>query len=266
MKFGYGTACAVLLLAAAAIPGFAGGSGDLAESRSSLGAIRKAGVLKVGVKSDVPKFGFLNTTTNKYEGLEIELAKLIAKDIFGNADKIAFVPVTAKTRGSLLDTDEVDLIIATFTITEERKLIYNFSTGYYTDAVGMMVKKASDITGLQSCDGKIIGVGQSATSRKAIHDAAGKLGVNIAFIEFATYPETKAALNSGRVDVFSVDKSILNGYCGADDIILPDAFSPQEYGIAAKLGNKALAKHVDNLIQKWLKDGTIEALVKKLEL
>ena len=263
MKFGCGAMCAVLLFVAVVIPGFAGGSG---ESSSDLKDIRKADVLKVGVKSDVPQFGFLNTTTNQYEGLEIELAKLIAKDIFGNADKVAFTPVTAKTRGPLLDTGEVDIIIATFTVTEERKLIYNFSSGYYTDAVGMMAKKASNITGLKDCSGKIIGVAQSATSRRAIHEAAEKLGVNIVFIEFATYPEVKAALDSGRVDIFSVDKSILNGYLGSSDIILPDAFSPQEYGIASKLGNKALAGHIDKLIQKWLKDGTIEALVKKFEL
>ena len=266
MKFCKRAVCAVLLLALAASLGFAGGSGESTESSADLSALRNAGVLKVGVKADVPKFGFMDKKTNQYEGMEIELAKLIAKDILGDESKIVLIPVTAKIRGPLLDTGEVDLIIATFSITEERKFIYNFSTGYYTDFVGMMVKKASNITGLKDCDSKIIGVAQSATSRKAIREAADKLGINIAFMEFATYPEIKAALDSGRIDVFSVDKTILKGYIGIDDIILPDAFSPQVYGVASKLSNKALAKHVDNLIQEWLKDGTLETLVKKFGL
>jgi putative glutamine transport system substrate-binding protein len=130
----------------------------------------------------------------------------------------------------------------------------------------MLVKRASGITGLKDCNGKAIGVAQSATSRKAIQEAADKLGVKISFSEFATYPEIKAALDSGRVDVFSVDKSILNGYLDDQSVILPDAFSPQEYGVTSKLDNKPLAGYIDALVQKWLKDGTIAGLIKQFEL
>jgi putative glutamine transport system substrate-binding protein len=255
--------CTALALVAAAGLGFAGGS---SESSSGVEAIKKAGVLKVGVKSDVPKFGLVNTATNQYEGMEIELSKLIAKEILGDASKVTFTPVTAKTRGPLLDTGELDLVIATFTITEERKLTYNFSTSYYTDAVGMLVKKSAGISGLKDCNGKTIGVAQSATSRKAIQEAADKLSVKITFSEFATYPEIKAALDSGRVDVFSVDKSILNGYLDEQTVILPDAFSPQEYGVASKLDNKALAGYIEDLVRKWLKDGTVAGLITQFGL
>ncbi|MDR1932169.1 MAG: transporter substrate-binding domain-containing protein [Spirochaetales bacterium] len=264
MKFGKRIVCAALVLLAAAALGFAGGSGE--SGASGVDGIKKAGVLKVGVKSDVPKFGLVNTATGKYEGLEIELSRLIAKDILGDAEKVEFTPVTAKTRGPLLDTGELDLVIATFTVTEERKLTYNFSSTYYVDAVGMLVKKSDGLSGLKDCNGKVIGVAQSATSRKAIQEAADKLGIKISFAEFATYPEIKAALDSGRVDVFSVDKSILNGYLDDQSVILPDAFSPQEYGVASKLDNKALAAYIDGLIQKWLKDGTIAGLITQFGL
>jgi putative glutamine transport system substrate-binding protein len=256
--------CTVLVLLAAAGTLFAG-----AQKQSGGGgaeAIRSAGVLKVGVKEDVPKFGLLNTATGGYEGMEIELAKLIAKEIFGDPGKVAFTAVNAKTRGPALDTGDVDMVIATFTITEERKLTYNFSRSYYTDAVGMLVKKTSGINGLADLNNKNIGVAQSATSRAAIDEAAKKIGVSLRFAEFATYPEIKAALDSGRIDVFSVDKSILNGYLDNETVILPDAFSPQDYGVATRLGNKELAAYVDGLIQKWLADGTIPGLIQQFGL
>jgi putative glutamine transport system substrate-binding protein len=228
--------------------------------------IRKADVLKVGVKSDVPRFGLLDTATNQYEGFEIELSRLIAEQLLGDPNKVAFTAVTAKTRGPLLDNGDVDLVIATFTITEERKLTYNFSTPYYTDAVGLLVKKAPGYTGLKDLDGKIIGVAQSATSREAIQAAANDLGVSVTFMEFATYPEIKAALDSGRVDVFSVDKSILSGYLDSETEILPDAFSPQNYGVTSKFANKDLAAYVDGLITGWLNNGVIAGLVSQFGL
>ncbi|MDR2796678.1 MAG: transporter substrate-binding domain-containing protein [Spirochaetaceae bacterium] len=236
------------------------------EDASGTAAIKRAGVLKVGVKADVPGFGLFNTSTNQYEGLEIEIAKLLAKEILVDSGKVRFEPVTAKTRGPLLDNGELDMIIATFTITDERKLTYNFSTPYYTDAVGMLVKKSSGISRLADLNGKMIGVAQSATSKEAIDAAAKAIGVTLQFAEFSTYPEIKAALDSGRVDVFSVDKSILNGYLDSESVILPDEFSPQPYGVTTKLSNKALADYVDGLIQEWLGDGTIPALIEQFNL
>jgi putative glutamine transport system substrate-binding protein len=79
-------------------------------------AIKDRGTLKVGVKVDVPKFGFKDPKTNKIEGFEIDIAKAIAKKILGDENKVELQAVTAKTRGPLLDNGEVDMIAATFTI------------------------------------------------------------------------------------------------------------------------------------------------------
>ena len=131
-----------------------------------------AGVLKVGCKIDVPKFGLQNTGSGEYEGVEIDLAYEIAGEIFGctaeeakNKDLVAFQGVTAKTRGGLLDSGEINLVIATFTITEERKESWNFSTPYYTDAVGLMVLADSGILSINDLDGKVSGVAQGATTK-----------------------------------------------------------------------------------------------------
>jgi putative glutamine transport system substrate-binding protein len=226
-------------------------------------AIKDRGVLKVGVKVDVPKFGYKDPQTSKIEGFEIDLAREMAKKIVGDPEKIELTAVTAKTRGPLLDNGNVDMDISTFTITEERKNSYNFSDPYYTDGVGLLVKKAGGYQGLKDLDGKKIGVAQSATSKKAVQEEADKLGIKVTFQEFATYPEIKAALDSGRVDAFSVDRSILFGYLDDSTALLPDKFSPQEYGIATKKGNDGLAKVVNDSVNDFKKSGEIDNLIKK---
>jgi putative glutamine transport system substrate-binding protein len=123
---------------------------------------------------DVPNFGYKNITTGEIEGFEIDLSKAVAKKIFGDENKVAFTGVTAKTRGPLLDTGELDMVAATFTVTDERRKTWDFSTIYYTDAVGVMVKKASGITKFADLNGKTVGVAQSSTTRKSLQAEADK--------------------------------------------------------------------------------------------
>jgi aspartate/glutamate/glutamine transport system substrate-binding protein len=229
-------------------------------------AIKDRGVLKVGTKVDVPKFGYRDPKTNQVDGFEIDIARAIAKKILGDPKKIDLQGVSAKTRGPLLDNGEIDIVAATFTITEERKLSFNFSDPYFTDGVGLLVKKKNKFKSLKDLNGKKIGVAQSATTKKSIQDEADKQGVKVQFLEFATYPEIKAALDSGRVDCFSVDTAILFGYLDDSTAILPDRFAPQTYGIASKKSNTALAELINKLILDMKKSGEIDKLIKKWKL
>lgn len=228
--------------------------------------IKDRGVLKVGTKVDVPKFGYRDPKTNKIDGFEIDIARAIAKKILGNPEKIDLQGVSAKTRGPLLDNGEIDIVAATFTITEERKLSFNFSEPYFTDGVGLLVKKKNGFKNLKSLNGKKIGVAQSATTRKAIQEEANKQGVKVDFLEFATYPEIKAALDSGRVDCFSVDTAILLGYVDNSTVLLADRFSPQTYGVASKKSNTALAELINKTILDMKKSGELDKLIKKWKL
>jgi putative glutamine transport system substrate-binding protein len=226
-------------------------------------AIKDAGTLRVGVKADVPNFGLMDAATGEFKGMEIDLAKAIAKRIGLSEDKVKFEAVTAKTRGPLLDNGQIDLVIATFTIKPERKEQWNFSEPYYQDEVGLLVKKASGIAKLADLNGKTVGVAQGATSRDAVQAEADKAGIKVKFLEFATYPEINAALESGRVDAFSVDKSILSGYVTEGSVILPDGFSPQDYGIASKKGTDELTKFINDMLTEMGSNGEKAALLKK---
>ena len=249
--------------AQAPAPAPSGGNNAAASVPADVKAIKDRGVLKVGVKVDVPKFGYKDPQTNKIDGFEIDLAREMAKKIVGDPTKLELTAVTAKTRGPLLDSGDVDMDISTFTITDERKKSYNFSDPYFTDGVGLLVKKAAGYKSLKDLNGKKIGVAQSATSKQAVEQEAARVGVKVTFQEFATYPEIKAALDSGRVDAFSVDRSILYGYVDDSTVVLDDKFSPQDYGIATKKGNDGLAKVVNDTVNELKKSGEIDKLIQK---
>ena len=228
--------------------------------------IKDRGVLKVGVKVDVPKFGFKDPKTGKIEGFEIDLSKAIAKKILGDENKIDLTGVVAKTRGPLLDSGEIDLCIATFTITDERKQTYNMTTPYYEDPVGFLVKKDSGIKSLKDLNGKNIAVPQGATTRKGVQDAADQAGIQVNFIEFPTYSECKTALSAGRADAYAMDTSNLLGYRDDATELLPDKIAPQLYGAATKKDNKALFDLVEKTFEDMKKSGEMDQLLKKWDL
>ncbi|MGC6551866.1 transporter substrate-binding domain-containing protein [Streptococcus sp. VTCC 12905] len=219
-------------------------------------AIIERGVLRVGVKQDVPNFGYKNPDSGEFEGLEIDIARRIADEL---GVDIEFTPVTAQTRGPLLDNGQVDLVIATFTITEERKLLYNFTTPYYTDAVGFLVNKDSGIKTFTDLNGKTIGVAQGSITRTLVSELADKYGIAVNFAELGSYPELSVSLRAHRTDAFSVDQSILSGYIGSKSELMDFSFSASDYGIVTKLSNKDLNNYLNSLVEKWTSDGTLQA-------
>ena len=220
-------------------------------------AIIERGVLRVGVKQDVPNFGYKNPDSGEFEGLEIDIARKIADEL---GVDIEFTPVTAQTRGPLLDNGQVDLVIATFTITEERKLLYNFTTPYYTDAVGFLVNKDSGIKTFTDRNGKTIGVAQGSITRTLISELADKYGIAVNFAELGSYPELSVSLRAHRTDAFSVDQSILSGYIGSKSELMDFSFSASDYGIVTKLSNKDLNNYLNSLVEKWTSDGSLQAI------
>ena len=232
------------------------------------------GTFRVGVKQDVYGFGYLDETTGEYSGMEIDLAAMLA-DALGY-DEVEYTTVTAATRGQMLDNDELDCVIATFTIKPERLESWDFSTPYYVDAVTVLVEDASGITDLASLVGKTVGVSSGSTSAKALADAMVEAGVidafdgdtfdastfsgGVTFKVFDDYPAIHMALDSGDVDAFCVDKSILATYKNDGRSFIDASFAPQEYGVATKKGSELSGK-IEELITTWLEDGTIDSMI-----
>ena len=243
-------------------------------------AIIDRGVLRVGVKSDVIGFGYQDPLTGEYSGMEIDLAQMIA-DALGV--DVEYTTVTAATRGELLDSGDLDCVLATFTITDERRESWDFSTPYYTDAVTVLVEDSSGITDLSGLVDATVGVSSSSTSALALVQAMIDQGLisgdnfdsetfdastwtdGISFRQYSDYPAISTALSAGEVDAFCVDRSILAAYRTEGRSYIEDSFSPQEYGVTTKKGS-GFSGVCDELITGWLADGTIDSLISEYGL
>ncbi len=251
------------------------GSGS-SDTSSKLEAIKSRGKLKAGVKKDVIGYGYLNTATNEYEGLEIDLCYQIAAAVLGvsydeakEQKLVEFTDVTPKTRGPLIDNDQLDIICATYTITDERKKSWDFSTPYRTDHVGILVKKAAGMKSMADLDGKIIGVSQGSTTKDLVSEMLKDQGVDAtpSFQEFPDYPSIKSALDAGNIDAFAMDRSTLKAYTTEDcELLQPEIeFGAQDYGIATKKGSD-LSKTVDDTVNELLENGWLDEEIKAWDL
>ena len=238
-------------------------------------AIVDRGVLRVGVKNAVVGFGYEDPLTGEYTGMEIELAKALADKL---GVDVEFTAVTAATRTELLDSGDIDCVLATFTITDERKESWDFTTPYYTDYVSVLVEDSKGIKTLDDLADATVGVSSGSTSAKALVKAMIEKGLisgdgfdeesfdpatwtdGIKFQQYDDYPTISTALSAGEVDAFCVDKSILAIYKTEGRSYIDAEFSPQNYGIATTKGS-GLSKVAVDLVIEIFDNGTIAKLV-----
>lgn len=278
------TACGGSASSVATSTASSAASGSAAASSEAVSADVQAiidrGVLKVGVKNAVKGFSFQDTLTGEYTGLEDSLAEMIAEHL---GVDVEFTTVTAATRGELLDSGDIDCVLATFTITDERRKSWDFSTPYYTDYVSVLVEDSSGIKALADLKDKVVGVSSGSTSARALVQEMIDEGVitgegfnadtfnadtwkdGISFRQYDDYPAISTALSAGEVNGFCVDKSILAIYKTEGRSYIDAEFSPQEYGVATKKGS-GFSALCDELVTGWLSDGTIDGLIKENSL
>ncbi len=247
----------------------------LAFSLSSCGE-QRTGTLRVGVKADVANFGLYDEESGRYSGMEIDLAQQICEDLGYSGAQ--FVTVTSTDREEMLDTGKVDMVIATFTITDERREEYHISPVYYTDRVAVMVEDSSlitDMAGFRDCR---VGVMKGTVHARLFAEHLAEQGIippfdedsfepssfdgGVTFAEYDAYQEISDALEYGEIDAFIADWSILSGFRGMGRTILEETFSAQEYGVFTRK-DSPLADRIDEAVKNRLADGTIDSLQMK---
>lgn len=233
------------------------------------------GALRVGVKDDVANFGLYDPDSGRYSGMEIDLANMLAAEL--GYDEAKFATVSTTSREKLVQDGVLHMVIATFSVTDERRQRLDFSTPYYTDHTAILVEESSLISGIEDLPGLRVGV--IAISSNAYSMAAYLAGKGLGepveletfsaaayetvdFIEYRSYQEIIDALEWGEVDAFVADRSILLGYAGEGRAFLPDEFSSEEFAVCTKK-DSSLSSRVDEAIRRWKEDGTLEDLMVK---
>ncbi|MBT2667020.1 transporter substrate-binding domain-containing protein [Bacillus sp. ISL-4] len=247
------------LLAVILLAGCGGGNdSDKAEEgggkdkeKDVLAQVKEKDKIVFGVKNDTRLFGLKNPKTGDVEGFDIDIAKALAAEILGDENKVEFKEVTSKTRMALLNNGDIDAIVATMTITEDRKKEVDFTDVYFDAGQSLLVKKGSDIKDIDSLKGKKVLAVKGSTSSINIREKAPEAQV----LEFENYSEAFAALKSGQGDALTTDDSILYGMADEDPsyVLVGGTFTEEPYGIAVKKGNADFVDELNKAL-KSLKD------------
>ncbi len=198
------------------------------EDRDLLSVIKKRGELVVGVKFDSKPFGFIEN--GKLQGYDIDIAHLLAKRIFGNEKLVRFVEVNASNRISKLNSGEVDMLIATMTISPKRMEVVDFSLPYFYTGQAIMIRKGTDIKTVGDLNGRRVIVVLGTTGEKNIRYFAP----DVVLTGYRTYQEGFEAFLQRRAQAMTSDDTILAGFVmdHPEFKILPQRYSQDAYAIA----------------------------------
>lgn len=261
---------AALALALAALVGLSGCSQTSTPTNSQ--------TLKVGVRGDVVGFGYYNSDTGKYYGLEVDIANSLATRLGYKSAEL--VTVTPDNRKEMLQNGVVDCVIACYSVTDSREKNFDFSPAYYTDSSVFMVEESSLITSIDQLKGKTIGTmlgtntaaeitsqltEEGRTSGTALSRNSDNSDVQFdtfRLLQFSSYKELSEALEVGKVDAAVMDGSIAQSYMQDNRKLLSYTGKAQSYGVATQK-DSALSQPVANAIQGMIDDGTIASLTDK---
>ncbi|WP_407708598.1 transporter substrate-binding domain-containing protein [Bacillus altitudinis] len=260
-RFGLLLLMTCCMIALAACGSAEKGSTD-AKQGSSLEAIKKDKKIVFGVKNDTRLFGLKNPSSGDIEGFDIDIAKAITKEMLGDEGKAEFKEVTSKTRIPLLQKGDIHAIVATMTITEERKKEVNFSDVYFEAGQSLLVKKGSDIQSIDDLKKgtKVLAV-KGSTSSQNIREKAPEASV----LEFENYQEAFTALKSNQGQVLTTDNAILFGMADEDSNyeVVGGTFTDEPYGIAVKKGDEELTEAINKALKALKHNGEYDKIHKK---
>jgi glutamate transport system substrate-binding protein len=256
-------AAATLALAMAACGDDSGDSGSGSGSGSgstASGIVGKAenGSLKFGVKADQPGLGLQTGST--YEGFDIEIAKIIAKGLNVPDSGIQYVTTVSANREPYIQQGNVDVVVATYTINDERKTKVNFAGPYFVAGQDLLVPTNSTITGPEQLAGKKVCSVTGSTPAKRIQENYKDAQLQL----FDAYSKCITALAGGQVDAVTTDDIILAGYAAQPQYagkfkVVGKPFSEEPYGIGVKKDDKAGCEKINEILKAAVADGSYKA-------
>ncbi|MCH7393995.1 cysteine ABC transporter substrate-binding protein [Acinetobacter dispersus] len=236
-------------------------SADASTQVSSIEQIKKNGVVRIGVFSDKPPFGYLDAQ-GKNQGFDVEIAKHVAKDLLGDENKVQFVLTEAANRVEYLKANKVDIIFANFTVTPEREQVVDFAKPYLKVALGVVSPKDKPITDIAQLKDQTLLVNKGTTADSFF----SKQHPEIKLQKYEQNTETFDALKDGRGAALAHDNLLVlawakenpNYTVGITNLGEQDLIAP-----AVQKGNKELLDWLNQDLEKLAKQGVIHQAYEK---
>jgi glutamate transport system substrate-binding protein len=226
------------------------------EPGSTMAAIVEAGELRVGTKIDQPGFGLANTA-GEPEGFDVEMAKLIAAKMGLTEDQITFTETVSANREPFLEQDRVDIVVATYTINDERKTRVDFAGPYYEAGQDIMVAAGNPegIEGPEDLAGKSVCSVEGSTPAENIRTEYPEAQL----VLYDAYSKCVDDLRNGNVDAVTTDNVILTGFVAGDPEafeLVGNPFTKEPYGIGLPKGQDDFRDFINDVLEDSFEDGT----------
>lgn len=214
---------------------------------SSLEEIKKRGTIKIGVFSDKPPFGYVDSNGDN-QGFDVAIAKRFAKDLLGDESKVEFVLVEAANRVAFLESNKVDIIMANFTVTDERKEKVDFANPYMKVSLGLVSPEGELITSVDQLKDKKLIVNKGTTAQVYFE----KNHPEIELLKYDQNTEAFEALKDGRGAALAHDNTEVLAWAKSNEgfsVGVPTLGSLDAIAPAVKKGDKELLDWINSELE-----------------
>lgn len=224
-------------------------------NKSSIEQIKANGKIRIGVFSDKPPFGYVDSN-GKNQGFDVVIAKRFAKDLLGDESKVEFVLVEAANRVAYLESNKVDIIMANFTVTDERKQKVDFANPYMKVSLGIVSPDDAPITSVDQLKGKKLIVNKGTTAE----DYFTKNHPEIELLKFDQNTETFEAMKDKRGAGLAHDNTEVLAWAKSNPgftVALPSLGGIDSIAPAVKKGDTELLNWINSELETLGKENFI---------
>jgi len=210
---------------------------------ATLESVKKKNSLSCGVSTGLPGFSNPDAKGN-WEGMDVDVCRAVAAAVLGNANKVKFIPLTAKERFTALQSGEIDILSrnTTWTQTRDTSLGINFAGVNYYDGQGFMVNKNLPVESALELDGAQVCIQAGTTTELNLADYFREKGMNYKSVTFDVSDQTVKGFEAGRCDVLTSDQSQLYALRiklkdPSSAVVLPEVISKEPLGPVVRQGD-----------------------------
>lgn len=228
------------------------------EEGSRMAELAEAGEITIGVKYDQPGLGFKDASADVPSGFDVEIAKLLVADlgIDPSSDAVTWEETISDNREPYLEAGRVDLVLASYSITDERRQIVGQTGPYLVTGQQVLVSADSDITGIEDLKGEEVCSASGSTSLENV-EAAGAIGAPA-----DTYSQCAEDVLNGSVEAMSTDGSILLGLAAQNEgelKVVGEEFSEENIGVGYSLEYPEMCEWINGVLEESFENGDWEA-------